>query len=270
MRAGKCRLVYVRFAPPHGLARRVTAARRCWISAPRANTAAVIWRAFAISRSIPCGRIWRSLTPKSRSLSTARPGCAAILPAAFWRSTAFPARTCPAATAFTAPSPQSSWRRAPTPAAWALRSVKFVAKQGIYGILDISQLVLDPLSGSSIPVTEYKFFYGDRVIFTAFCADGWVIEVHDYRKQNDRAPQKPNSGKKRTSPGRMSAISCTRMISTIGIGTTLRISRKPRITITVTAVGDFGCCGKFYRDSTGGRLCMAAHTCILKPKEGCG
>ena len=155
-------------------------------------------------------------------------------------------------------------------AAWALRSVKFVAKQGIYGILDISQLVLDPLSGSSIPVTEYKFFYGDRVIFTAFCADGWVIEVHDYRKQNDRAPQKPNSGKRRTAPGRMSAISCTRMISTIGIGTTLRISRKPRITMTVTAAGDFGCCGKFYRDSTGGRLCMAAHTCILKPKEGCG
>lgn len=63
-------------------------------------------------------------------------------------------------------------------------------------MLDTSQLVLDPLSGSSIPVTEYKFFYGDRVIFTAFCADGWVIEVHDYRKQNDRAPQKPNSGKK--------------------------------------------------------------------------
>lgn len=177
------------------------------------------------------------LDPESRLLSTARPGCAAILPAASWRSTAFPARTCPAATAFTAPSPQSSWRRAPTPAAWALRSVKFVAKQGIYGILDISQLVLDPLSGSSIPVTEYKFFYGDRVIFTAFCADGWVIEVHDYRKQNDRAPQKPNSGKKRTAPGRMTAISCTRMISTIGIGTTLRISRKPRITITVTAAG---------------------------------
>ncbi len=78
------------------------------------------------------------------------------------------------------------------------------------------------------------------------------------------------AAKRRTAPGRMTAISCTRMISTIGIGTTLRISRKPRITITVTAAGDFGCCGKFYRDSTGGRLCMAAHTCILKPKEGCG
>lgn len=178
------------------------------------------------------------LDPESRLLSTARPGCAAILPAAFWRSTAFPARTCPAATAFTAPSPQSSWRRAPIPAAWALRSVKFVAKQGIYGILDTSQLVLDPLSGSSIPVTEYKFFYGDRVIFTAFCADGWVIEVHDYRKQNDRAPQnRTAAAKRRTAPGRLSAISCIRMISTIGIGTTLRISRKPRITITVTAAG---------------------------------
>lgn len=47
-------------------------------------------------------------------------------------------------------------------------------------------------------MTEYKFFYGDRVIFTAFCADGWVIEVHDYRKQNDRAPQKPNSGSQKT------------------------------------------------------------------------
>lgn len=156
-------------------------------------------------------------------------------------------------------------------AAWVLRSVKFVAKQGIYGILDISQLVLDPLSGSSIPVTEYKFFYGDRVIFTAFCADGWVIEVHDYRKQSYHAPKnRAAAAKKRTVPGRMPAISCTRMISTIGIGTTLRISRKPRITITVTAAGDFGCCGKFYRNSTGGRLCMAAHTCILKPKEGCG
>lgn len=135
MRAGKCRLVYVRFAPPtvwHAVCRmpscRVTAARRCWISAPGANTAAVIWRAFAISRSIPCGRIWRSLTPKSRPLSTARPGCAAILPAASWRSTAFPARTCPAAAAFTASSPQSSWRRAPTPAAWKNKYSRLPAK----------------------------------------------------------------------------------------------------------------------------------------------
>ncbi len=120
-------------------------------------------------------------------------------------------------------------------------------------------------------MTEYKFFYGDRVIFTAFCADGWVIEVHDYRKKNDRAPQKPNSGSQKTnSSGPNVGDFGTRMIFTIGIGTTLRISRKPRITMTVTAAGDFGCCGKFYRDSTGGRLCMAAHTCILKPKEGCG